>query len=1119
MSLSSHGLYANNRDSISFQVKACKHAFIGISSAEPNSTNMYEIVIGAFTNTRTILALSTNMGGGSYARDVTTSSILDCNAWKTFYLSWAGSDIIFGQVTDLTTMDYNQVFSYNHGSPYTKNYLLVSGYGDATVDFRFFVDCGPPPPLGNATVTCSSTLVGGTTTYACIIGWTPANSDTITCQNNGAWSEIQYTCTIVDCGDPPTIAHSTWNGTTTYASVANYTCDIGYFDVNGTEMVTCQADGTWTATDFGCQIKDCGIPNSIEFGNYTMIRSTYQGNVTYYCDIGYYSEGNESIECLHTGNWSETDFICIIVDCFDPPFVDNCDITNTTTTYLSVVNYTCHIGYLPQEGPDTITCQANGNWTDMTFWCKIIDCGLPDDIDHATYNNGSTTFWKNLTYTCDIGYVPHGLENITCMLNGNWSETDYNCPPFDCLEPAELKDSVVTAPNTTYLYMANYTCDLGHYDSDPGNMSITCTPTAWENITFWCIPVDCYPPTYELPRSTASWDTTIFRTINSSTVQYTCDIGFTIDPEEYADGLVECNYTGLWEEVEFDCIFNCQMYLLNDTMYTVDCCGVISGWEFKPITTGFIYLMVWRKNDAGMPVMVAYNTVLIANTTSIVNVTITDDEKIAVMAFDQIGWYAWEASPIAYEDCNPFEEPKCPQQNLYYQGIEVIPADYQFDWDALGNTLSNRSYAIKYYFTRNTPLQFMSEEYNISIPDHWLGDQPIMTFSIVGVDHAEAVTYTLEPLGDTPQTIYFYIHSYFGTVKVSQKLPNSNETNQFVYNVTAVDGCENYAYTILTVNTFNAPPMFENLPNKMEVYDKETRGNQKLYDIVVRDPTDDPVCCTLQETYPSSQNFLLEVNGTAAKVLTTKNAYFSASFVNSYFVKFCCQDRNYSTSAILQVKVRGDYIVEVIPFPEYLLNNIRNDKDLKLWKHKSKNVINIFWQSKREIENQNKTSLNLLKLQRNSCKMPHLIWCSSRDSPKATKKAIIKAQIATNTYMLQSIKNKHNQQNAHMHCRLFGNGDEDRKHFILHCPSLTDIRNPYIKNLTELLSSQIGSENANRFTLNDEALLQLFVDCTENEFSSRKNKNLQIQRAVEGLARNLIYALHCERSKKIRALS
>ena len=208
-----------------------------------------------------------------------------------------------------------------------------------------------------------------------------------------------------------------------------------------------------------------------------------------------------------------------------------------------------------------------------------------------------------------------------------------------------------------------------------------------------------------------------------------------------------------------------------------------------------------------------------------------------------------------------------------------------------------------------------------------------------------------------------------------------------------------------------------------------------------------------------------------------------------------------------------------LPNPEYLLNSIRNEKDLKFWKNKAKTAINIYWQSKRENEYQNKTSLNLLKLQPNSCKKPHLIWCSSRDSPNATRKAIIKAQIASNTYMLQSIKNKHKQQNAHMHCQLCGDGDEDRKHFILHCPSLTNIRNPYIKNLNELLSSQIGNENTNRFTLNDEALLQLLVDCSENEFSFRKNKNLQIQRAVEGLARNLIYALHCERSKLIKALS
>ncbi|KAK3093963.1 hypothetical protein FSP39_022326, partial [Pinctada imbricata] len=118
------------------------------------------------------------------------------------------------------------------------------------------------------------------------------------------------------------------------------------------------------------------------------------------------------------------------------------------------------------------------------------------------------------------------------------------------------------------------------------------------------------------------------------------------------------------------------------------------------------------------------------------------------------------------------------------------------------------------------------------------------------------------------------------------------------------------------------PPKFENIPNQIEVKDDETHGNMKLYDIIVSDPTNDSVCCTLQQTFPNTLNFELVVNGDKASVMTSKNAYFSASFVDSYFVKFCCQDVNYSTSAILQVKVKGEFQEEVVPLPGWFVTSL-----------------------------------------------------------------------------------------------------------------------------------------------------------------------------------------------------
>ena len=69
---------------------------------------------------------------------------------------------------------------------------------------------------------------------------------------------------------------------------------------------------------------------------------------------------------------------------------------------------------------------------------------------------------------------------------------------------------------------------------------------------------DCLPPSVDIPYSTKDYTTTIFFTIDTSTVQYTCDIGYTFEPET-ATGLLECDTQGLWDPpIDFTCIFNCK---------------------------------------------------------------------------------------------------------------------------------------------------------------------------------------------------------------------------------------------------------------------------------------------------------------------------------------------------------------------------------------------------------------------------------------------------------------------------------------------------------------------------------------------------------------------------------
>ena len=51
-----------------------------------------------------------------------------------------------------------------------------------------------------------------------------------------------------------------------------------------------------------------------------------------------------------------------------------------------------------------------------------------------------------------------------------------------------------------------------------------------------------------------------------------------------------------------------KLYILDDDVYTVSCCGLISHWEFYPIRSGTVDFLVWRPNGTSYN-LVGYNTV------------------------------------------------------------------------------------------------------------------------------------------------------------------------------------------------------------------------------------------------------------------------------------------------------------------------------------------------------------------------------------------------------------------------------------------------------------------------------------------------------------------------------
>ena len=59
----------------------------------------------------------------------------------------------------------------------------------------------------------------------------------------------------------------------------------------------------------------------------------------------------------------------LVVNCFSPPPLRNGSVSVTTTTVKSVATYYCKEGFELVGGNPQITCQINGKWSDNQLNC------------------------------------------------------------------------------------------------------------------------------------------------------------------------------------------------------------------------------------------------------------------------------------------------------------------------------------------------------------------------------------------------------------------------------------------------------------------------------------------------------------------------------------------------------------------------------------------------------------------------------------------------------------------------------------------------------------------------------------------------------------------------------
>ena len=80
-----------------------------------------------------------------------------------------------------------------------------------------------------------------------------------------------------------------------------------------------------------------------------------------------------------------------------------------------------------------------------------------------------------------------------------------------------------------------------------------------------------------------------------------------------------------------------------------------------------------------------------------------------------------------------------------------------------------------------------------------------------------------------------------------------------------------------------------------------------------------------------------------------------------------------------------------------------------------------------------------------------MVWEAAGYETMSVSKAMIKVKLLLGSYILQSNRHKFNKYEVRPDCPLCNSGDEDRKHFIVICSKLMEVRQKFIIALKNIL--------------------------------------------------------------------
>ncbi|OPJ89087.1 complement receptor type 1 isoform A [Patagioenas fasciata monilis] len=395
-------------------------------------------------------------------------------------------------------------------------------------------------------------MPGESVNYSCDPGYSLIGKTTLYCTVNGSWSIPYPWCEVVNCTNPNIQNGDVVEGqSAVYPPGANVTfqCHPG-FVLRGSNEAECQLGGHWAPVVPTCEpvLLQCPSPPNIDKGNHNSqgLEVFPAGMViNYSCDPGYSLQGEASIYCTDSGNWSLPLPRCAGKQCKYPETPKNGRVVVLTDLLFgSTVSHTCEDGHR-LVGHSHRRCEVFGAdvaWSGALPLCQKVVCPVPRiQSGRITVLKYRYTYNDTVSFKCRKGFTLRGHRTARCQADktwdppvpiceqesGAWSHPPPVCQVIRCFHPPNITNGKLNGnTSNTFSYGASvsYSCDPGY--SLVGNASIKCTVSgAWSRPPPRCKEIRCVFPDIQGVKKAVQGNT--YRSGTKITLE--CDDGYTLE--------------------------------------------------------------------------------------------------------------------------------------------------------------------------------------------------------------------------------------------------------------------------------------------------------------------------------------------------------------------------------------------------------------------------------------------------------------------------------------------------------------------------------------------------------------------------------------------------------------